>query len=123
MQALADIAPDLGRYIIGFGFGEIYNRPHLDNQRRELVTLAALAAQGGCEKQLAVHIHAALNVGLSREEIVETLYPLRAVSGFPESAERGVYRQRSVCGRLTARGVKAGRLKAIRPFRRPQTLL
>ena len=49
MQALADIAPDLGRYIIGFGFGEIYNRPHLDNQRRELITLAALAAQGGCQ--------------------------------------------------------------------------
>lgn len=84
MQALADIAPDLGRYIIGFGFGEIYNRPHLDNQRRELVTLAALAAQGGCEKQLAVHIHAALNVGLSREEIVETFIHCVPYLGFPK---------------------------------------
>ena len=59
-------------------------RPHLDNQRRELVTLAALAAQGGCEKQLAVHIHAALNVGLSREEIVETFIHCVPYLGFPK---------------------------------------
>ena len=34
MQALADVAPDLGSYIIGFAFGEIYQRPHLDVQQR-----------------------------------------------------------------------------------------
>lgn len=49
-RALADVAPDLGKYIIGFAFGEIYTRPHLDLPQRELITLAALAAQGGCEK-------------------------------------------------------------------------
>ena len=70
MQALADISPDLGKYIIGFAFGEIYQRPQLDLRQRELVTLAALAAQGGCENQLRVHIHASLNVGLTRDEIV-----------------------------------------------------
>lgn len=84
MQALADIAPDLGRYIIGFAFGEIYNRPHLDFKARELLTLAALAAQGGCEKQLAVHIHAALHVGLSREEIVEAFIHCVPYLGFPK---------------------------------------
>lgn len=26
MAALADIAPDLGRYIVSFGFGEIYSK-------------------------------------------------------------------------------------------------
>ncbi|ABR75419.1 carboxymuconolactone decarboxylase [Actinobacillus succinogenes] len=84
MQALADIAPDLGTYIIGFAFGEIYNRPHLDLRQRELVTLAALAAQGGCEKQLRVHIHAALNVGLTREQIVETFIQCVPYLGFPK---------------------------------------
>ena len=84
MQALADIAPDLGRYIIGFAFGEIYQRPQLDLQRRELVTLAALAAQGGCENQLRVHIHAALNVGLTREQIVETFIHCVPYLGFPK---------------------------------------
>ncbi len=84
MRTLEDIAPDLGQYIIGFAFGEIYHRPHLDLQQRELITLAALAAQGGCEKQLRVHIHAALNVGLSREQIVETFIHCICYLGFPK---------------------------------------
>lgn len=84
MRALANIAPDLGQYIIGFAFGEIYNRPQLDLQQRELITLAALAAQGGCEKQLRVHIHAALNVGLTREQIVETFIHCVCYLGFPK---------------------------------------
>lgn len=84
MQALADVAPDLGGYIIGFAFGEIYQRPHLDVQQRELVTLAALAAQGGCEKQLRVHIHASRNVGLTREQIVETFIHCVPYLGFPK---------------------------------------
>lgn len=84
MRALADIAPDLGRYIIGFAFGEIYCRPQLDLQQRELVTLAALVAQGGCENQLRVHIHASLNVGLTREQIVETFIHCVPYLGFPK---------------------------------------
>ena len=84
MQALADVAPDLGSSIIGFAFGEIYQRPHLDVQQRELVTLAALAAQGGCEKQLRVHIHASRNVGLTREQIVETFIHCVPYLGFPK---------------------------------------
>lgn len=83
MEALADISPDLGKYIIGFA-GEIYQRPQLDVRQRELVTLAALAAQGGCENQLRVHIHASLNVGLTRDEIVETFIHCIPYLGFPK---------------------------------------
>lgn len=97
MTTLADIAPDLGQYIIGFAFGEIYNRPALDLRQRELITLAALAAQGGCENQLRVHIHAARNVGLSREEIIEAFIHCVPYLGFPKSAERGIRRQSRVC--------------------------
>lgn len=85
MDALADIAPDLGRYIVSFGFGEIYQRPVLGNRERELLTLGLLAAQGGCEKQLKVHIHAALNVGISRAEIVETFIHCVPYLGFPKA--------------------------------------
>ncbi len=84
MAALADVAPDLARYIIGFAFGEIYHRPALNLRERELITLAALAAQGGCEKQLRVHIHAALNVGLSREEVIEVFMQCIPYLGFPK---------------------------------------
>ena len=84
MAALADVAPDLARYIIGFTFGEIYHRPALNLRERELITLAALVAQGGCEKQLRVHIHAALNVGLSREEVIEVFMQCIPYLGFPK---------------------------------------
>lgn len=84
MAALADVAPDLARYIIGFAFGEIYHRPALNLRERELITLAALVAQGGCEKQLRVHIHAALNVGLSREEVIEVFMQCIPYLGFPK---------------------------------------
>ena len=85
MAALADMAPDLGRYIVSFAFGEIYHRPALNNRERELLTLGLLAAQGGCEKQLKVHIHAALNVGISREEIVEVFIHAVPYLGFPKA--------------------------------------
>ena len=67
-----------------FAFGEIYQRPQLDVRQRELVTLAALAAQGGCENQLRVHIHASLNVGLTRDEIVEAFIQCIPYLGFPK---------------------------------------
>jgi 4-carboxymuconolactone decarboxylase len=65
LESLADVAPDFGRYIVEFAFGDVYSRPGLDIRRRQLVTIAALTTLGGAEPQLAVHINAALNVGLS----------------------------------------------------------
>ena len=39
IEALRDIAPDLGKYIVEFAFGNIYCRDNLDLQEREIVTL------------------------------------------------------------------------------------
>jgi len=36
IAALQDVAPDLARYVIEFGFGDIYSRPGLDLRTREL---------------------------------------------------------------------------------------
>ena len=36
IAALADIAPDLGRFVIEFGFGDVISRPGLDLKTREL---------------------------------------------------------------------------------------
>ncbi|HZG18021.1 MAG TPA: carboxymuconolactone decarboxylase family protein [Candidatus Bathyarchaeia archaeon] len=83
IESLKDIAPDLGRYIIEFGFGDIYSREGLDLKQRQLVTIASLTTQGGCEPQLTVHIHAALNVGLSPKEIVEAIIHCCPYTGFP----------------------------------------
>ena len=44
-------APDLGRYVVEFAYGEIYHRPVLDLRQRQLVTISALTTVGGAEPQ------------------------------------------------------------------------
>jgi 4-carboxymuconolactone decarboxylase len=84
-QSLGDIAPDLGAFMVEFGFGDVYSRPGLDAQSRQLVTIGALAAQGGCEPQLAVHIGLALEVGLTPEAVIEALIQTAVFCGFPRA--------------------------------------
>ena len=95
MESLADICPDLGRYIVEFGFGDVYSRPGLSLQQRELATVAALTALGNATPQLKVHIAAALNVGLSQEEIVETILQMSVYAGFP-AALNGMFAAKEV---------------------------
>ncbi|MFC0212015.1 carboxymuconolactone decarboxylase family protein [Paenibacillus chartarius] len=83
-DSLADIAPLLAEQIIDFTFGEIYSRPGLSAKQRQLVTLGALTAQGGCEPQLHVHLHAAVRAGLTREEAIEALLQCSPYTGFPK---------------------------------------
>ena len=82
-ESLKDICPDLARYMIEFPFGDIYAREGLDNKSREIATIAALTALGNCGPQLKVHIKAGLNVGLSREEIMEIIMQMAVYAGFP----------------------------------------
>jgi 4-carboxymuconolactone decarboxylase len=85
IESLRDIAPDLGRYVIEFPFGDVYSRPGLDLKTRELVTVAALTAMGSCQPQLRVHLNGALNVGCTKEEIVETIIQMAVYAGFPSA--------------------------------------
>ena len=94
-QSLADIAPDFARYLVEFPFGDIYSRPGLDLRAREIAVIAALTAMGNARPQLKVHLHAALNVGLSREEIVEVLMQMAVYAGFP-AALNGLFAAREV---------------------------
>lgn len=100
VESLADIAPDFARYLIEFPFGDIYSRPGLDIRSREIATIAALTALGNAAPQLKVHIQAGLNVGLSRDEIVETIMQMAVYAGFPAAlnglfAAREVFHQKS----------------------------
>lgn len=85
VDALGDISPELGHQIVAWGFGEIYSRPELEPRDRQLVTLGMLTALGGCEPQLDVHINAALNVGLTPQQIVEALLHSAVYCGFPRA--------------------------------------
>ena len=72
IKSLADVAPDVGKYIIEFAFGDIYPRKELSLQEREMITITSLLTAGGCEPQLEVHINGSLNVGIAPEKIIET---------------------------------------------------
>ncbi|KAF0223472.1 MAG: hypothetical protein FD176_1934 [Rhodospirillaceae bacterium] len=95
IDALADIAPDFARYLIEFPFGDIYSRSQLDLRSREIATIAALTALGNAAPQLKVHIHAGLNVGLSRDEITETIMQMAVYAGFP-AALNGLFAAKEV---------------------------
>lgn len=85
MESLGDIAPALAHHIVAFGFGDLYSRPALAPQQRQLVTLGILAALGGCEPELEVHVKTSLNVGLTPAEIVEAFIHTAGYAGFPRA--------------------------------------
>lgn len=84
IRSLEDIAPDLGKFIIEFAFGDIYTRQGLTTAERELITLSSLLTAGGCEPQLEVHINSALNVEITPERIIETFLQCIPYTGFPK---------------------------------------
>lgn len=103
IEALKDVAPDLARYTIEFPFGDVYSRGVLSLKEREIATVAALAALGNAQPQLKVHIHGALNVGCSRQEIVEIMIQMAVYAGFPAAlngclAAKDVFAERDGAG-------------------------
>ena len=103
IESLKDICPDLGRYTIEFPFGDIYRRPGLDLKSREIATVAALTALGNATPQLKVHINGALNVGCSREEVIECILQMAVYAGFPVAlngmfAAKEVFKERDEKG-------------------------
>ena len=101
IDSLKDIAPDLGKYVIEFPFGDVYSRGILSLKEREIATVAALIALGNAQPQLKVHIHGALNVGCSRSEIVEICIQMAVYAGFPAAlnavfAAKEVFAERDI---------------------------
>ncbi|AWW25495.1 MULTISPECIES: carboxymuconolactone decarboxylase family protein [unclassified Acetobacterium] len=84
IETLKTIAPDLDNYIIEFAFGDIYSRPGLTLEERELITITSLLTVGGCEPQLDVHINGALNVGILPDKIIEAFIQCIPYTGFPK---------------------------------------
>jgi len=104
VESLKDIAPDFARLLIEFPFGDIYSRPGLDLKSREIAVVAALTALGNAVPQLKVHIHGALNVGCTRQEVVEVIMQMAVYAGFPSAlngltAAKEVFKARDDSGK------------------------
>jgi 4-carboxymuconolactone decarboxylase len=83
IAGLQDIAPDFAELLFEFPFGDIYAREGLSLRDREIATVAALSAMATAPKQLGVHVQGALNVGVTRQEIVEIMIQMSVYAGFP----------------------------------------
>lgn len=83
IENLENIAPDVGRYILEFAFGDIYNKDTLSFREREIITITSLLTQGDTKNQLMVHINGSLNVGITEEEIIEIFTHCIPYVGFP----------------------------------------
>jgi 4-carboxymuconolactone decarboxylase len=69
-------------YVTRAAWGGVWARPGLDLRTRSLLTLAVLAALR-CEQELAMHVEAAVRLGVTAEEIREVLLHATAYAGAP----------------------------------------
>ncbi len=98
--ALYEFAPAIDEYLKAHLFGDIFARDNLDWKTRELVTIAALAAQPETLPQRDAHIAIGKYNGLSDEQIAEILemvcgnpFGVPKISDFPIGAENTGYAQ------------------------------
>jgi 4-carboxymuconolactone decarboxylase len=73
-----ELAKDLSLFITG----QMYAREKIPHQTRQLVTVAALTVLSRLE-ELELHIHAALNVGCTPQEIAEVIFQTAIYGGVP----------------------------------------
>ncbi|MEA3252597.1 MAG: carboxymuconolactone decarboxylase family protein [Pseudomonadota bacterium] len=80
---LAELDPNLSRLITDYAFADVVGRPGLDLKTREMLTVAALTAMGTAQGQLEFHMRGALNVGVSKEELLEIIIQMAVYAGIP----------------------------------------
>jgi 4-carboxymuconolactone decarboxylase len=81
--AYDDFSPELVRFVLEYGYADIFARDNLDVKHRQIATIAALAALGNAAPQLKFHINAGLNIGLTAENIKEIMLLMSVYAGFP----------------------------------------
>ena len=74
--------PKLANEFSLFITGRLYAREVIPHKTRQLVTIATLTALSRLD-ELKLHIHAAINVGCTVEEITETIFQTFTYNGIP----------------------------------------
>jgi 4-carboxymuconolactone decarboxylase len=77
-----DFDRDFQEYITRSAWGEIWARPGLPRPTRHLVTIAMLAVLDR-QEELAMHLKATRNTGVSLEEVKEVLMHVAVYAGVP----------------------------------------
>jgi len=80
--ATTELTADFQDFITRTAWGDVWQRPGLDRRTRSCLTVALLAALGH-QEELALHIKAALRVGVTPAEITEVLLHTAVYAGVP----------------------------------------
>lgn len=81
-KSFGDIAPHLAGLSDKVLFGEVWENPDLKPRDRSLVTITCLIAMYRIN-EMPFHIKKALDNGVTREEIVETITHIAFYAGWP----------------------------------------
>jgi len=80
--------PAFARLVTENIFGELYARGGIDDKTREAIILGILCALGR-DTEFEHHAKAALNVGMTKEEIQEIILVCAYYAGFPNAVGAG----------------------------------
>lgn len=80
---MQEVCPAFADMTIDWAIGSIMDRPGLDLATRELILVASCVTMGHAMPQLRAHAEAALKVGATQEQIVETVLQLTFYAGGP----------------------------------------
>ena len=89
MRGFAQSGPEetrhINKWLAGNCFGDYYTRGGLNTREREMITLCFLAAQGGCEPQLASHAKANMGVGNEKAFLIAIISQCMPYIGYPRT--------------------------------------
>jgi 4-carboxymuconolactone decarboxylase len=88
-RALASVDPlsvDLQTLVTQFAWGMVWTRPQLERAQRSLITVALLVALNR-QHELRAHLQGAINNGVTRDQIAETILHCSVYCGFPAALD------------------------------------
>lgn len=77
-----DFDADFQQFVTETAWGSVWIRPGLERKTRHLLTIGMLAALGK-ETELAMHIRATRNTGVTPDEVKEVLLQVAVYAGVP----------------------------------------
>jgi len=80
--AATDFDSDFQQFISATAWGSVWSRPGLSRRDRSLITITLLASLGH-HSELALHLRASVNTGLSPEDVKEALLHVAIYAGVP----------------------------------------
>lgn len=100
--AFIDRLGEVGRVAYEWAFGDVWSRDELSRRDRSVIVIAILTALSRVE-ELAFHVPAGLNHGLSRTEIEEIMVQMTIYGGVPRAIE-GTLAMQEAFAKIDARG-------------------